>query len=140
VALGDSGATLSGRIRFESPLAEGEKLNLAGSLYTVLAPLPGNMNAAAVGAYHETPEGKARSRQMKTFAVNIADDGSWNADSIPPGTYTLNVSAYKTGARLWQNPPVAGGSIQVVVPEGVTPQTQIAVNEVVLRPRTTKNW
>lgn len=89
VALGDSGATLTGRIRFETPPAEGEKLSLQGSLHTVLPPLPGPMSAEEARAFFQTPEGKARNRQMKIFAVNIADDGSWNADSIPPGTYRL---------------------------------------------------
>ena len=89
VALGDSGATLTGRIRFESPPAEGEKLSLQGSPSTVLPPLPGGMSAEEARAYYQTPEGKAISRQAKTFVVNIADDGSWNVDSIPPGTYSL---------------------------------------------------
>jgi hypothetical protein len=99
VALGDSGATLTGRIRFESPPTEGEKLSLQGSLYTVLPPPPGSMNGEEARAYYQTPEGKAISRQSKTFVVNIADDGSWNVDSIPPGTYRLNISALKAGSR-----------------------------------------
>ena len=89
VALGDSGATLTGRIRFESPPAEGEKLKPPGQSSTVLPPLPGRMSAEEARAYSQTPEGKARSRQAKTFVINIADDGSWNVDSIPPGTYRI---------------------------------------------------
>ena len=46
----------------------------------------------------------------------------------------LSVTASKAGSRPWENPPVASGSVQVVVPEGATPQTQITVEEVVLRP------
>jgi len=65
--------------------------------------------------------------------VNISDDGSLNVDSIPPGTYTLNVSALKPGSRPRENPPAAIGAVKVVVPEGATPQTQISVDEVVLR-------
>ena len=134
VALGDSGATLSGRIRFESPPAESEKLNFQGSLSTVLPPPPMRMSREEARPYYQTPEGKARLQQVRTFVVNIADDGSWNADSIPPGTYTLNVSALKPGWRPWENPPAAVGAVEVVVPEGATPQTQISVDEVVLRP------
>jgi hypothetical protein len=134
VALGDSGATLTGRIRFESPPAEGEKLSLQGSLHTVLPPLPGPLSAEEARAYYQTPEGKARSRQVKSFAVKIGDDGLWHLDSIPPGTYSFNVSAWKSGERPLGNPTVATGSAQVVVPEGATPQTQISVDEVVLRP------
>jgi hypothetical protein len=134
VALGDSGATLKGRMRFESPPAEGEKLSLQGRLSTALPPLPGGMTAEERSAYYQTPEGKARIRQVKTFVVNIADDGSWNADSVPPGTYWINVTAWKAGAQPRENSPVATASAQVVVPQGATPQTQIAVDEVVLRP------
>jgi RNA polymerase sigma factor (sigma-70 family) len=134
VALGDYGATLTGRIRFESPAAEGEKLSLEGGLSTVLPPLPGGMSAEEARAYFQTPEGKARMQQMKHFAINIADGGSWNVDSIPPGTYRLNITASKTGSRPGETSPAATSSTQVVVPEGATPQTQITVDEVVLRP------
>jgi hypothetical protein len=134
VALGDSGASLTGRIRFESPPAEGEKLSLQGNVYTALPPLPGHMSAEEAQAFSQTPEGRERSRHAKTFVINIADDGAWNADSIPPGTYRITVSAYKVGAELWDRTTVAIGTGQVVVPEGATPQTQISVDEVVLRP------
>jgi RNA polymerase sigma factor (sigma-70 family) len=134
VALGDSGATLTGRIRYESPSAEGEKLSLRAFLRTVPPPLPEGMSAEERRAYYETPEGKEISRQDKTFVVNIADDGSWNVDSIPPGTYALNVTALKLGSHPWEGTPVASGTAQVVVPEGATPQTQISMDEVILRP------
>jgi RNA polymerase sigma factor (sigma-70 family) len=134
VALGDSGATLSGRIRFETPPAAEEKLSLNGILSTVSPPLPVGMRAEEVQAYLQTPEGKARSRQIKSFTVSVADDGSWNVDSVPPGTYNLSVTAAKAGSRPWENPPVASGSVRVMVPEGATPQTQITVDELVLRP------
>jgi hypothetical protein len=134
VALGDSGATLTGRIRFESPPAEGEKLTLRGSLSTVLPPLPGGMSEEEKRAYFQTPERKAISRQAKNFVVIISDEGSLNVDSIPPGTYMLKVSASKPGSRPGESQPVATGTAQVVVPEGATPQTQISVDEVVLRP------
>jgi hypothetical protein len=134
VALGDSGATLTGRILFASAPAEGEKLDLWGILSTVPPPLPGGMSAEETRAFYQTPEGKAIARQAKTFVVNIADDGSLKVDSIPPGTYMLNVSASKPGSRPGENPPLASGKVQVVVPEGATPQTQISVDEVVLRP------
>ena len=99
VALGDSGATLTGRIRFESPPTEGEKLSLQGSLSTVMPPMPGGMSAEEARAYFQSPERKARVQQLKHFAISIADDGSWNVDSIPPGTYRLNITASKTGSR-----------------------------------------
>ena len=134
VTLGDSGATLTGRIRFESPPAEGEKLSLRGSLYNVLPPPPGGLSGEEARAYYQTPEGKAITRQAKTFVVNISDDGSWNVDSIPPGTYRITVRASKPGASSLENPPVATGTAQVVVPQAATPQTQISMDEVVLRP------
>ncbi|MCX6913655.1 MAG: carboxypeptidase regulatory-like domain-containing protein, partial [Verrucomicrobia bacterium] len=134
VALGDSGAILTGHIRFESPPAEGEKLSLQGNVYTALPPLPGRMSAEEAQAFSQTPEGRARSRQAKTFRMNIGDDGAWDADSIPPGNYRITVSAYKVGAELWDRTTVAIGTAQVVVPQGATPQTQISVAEVVLRP------
>ncbi len=134
VALGDTGATLTGRVRYESPPTEGENLSLRAFLRTAPPPLPSGMSAEETRAYYQTPEGKAVSRQDKTFVVNFSDDGSWNADSVSPGTYMLNISAMKPGSRPGENPPLASGKVQVVVPQGATPQTQIAVDEVVLRP------
>ncbi|MCX6924121.1 MAG: hypothetical protein NT154_13060 [Verrucomicrobia bacterium] len=64
--------------------------------------------------------------------VNIADDGSWSADFIPPGAYGLSIKARKEDSQPWEM-PAASGSARVVVPEGTTPQKQIKVEEVVLR-------
>ena len=134
VALGDSGATLTGRIRFETPPAEDQKLSLSGMLCTVVPPPPANLSAEDRRAYYQAPGG-AMLRQVKTFAFSIADDGSWSVDCIPPGAYTLSIRASKGGPDPWRNPPVATGTVQVVVPEGATPQTQIVVDDVILRPQ-----
>jgi hypothetical protein len=134
VVLGDSGATLSGRIRFEIPPADGGRLNLTGDLSSALPPLPGKMSGEEIVAYSQSPQNTARLKQMKRFVANIAEDNTWKVDSIPPGTYNLIIAASKAGSRPWENPPVATGTAQVVVPEGATPQTQIVVENVVLRP------
>jgi RNA polymerase sigma factor (sigma-70 family) len=134
VAVGDNGAMLTGHIRFESPPAEGEKLSFGGSLSTAQPPLPGKMSAEEMRAYFQSPEGKARAKRMKSFAVTFAADGTWTADSVPPGTYNLHITASMAGSLPWEAPPVATGNAQVVVPEDATPQTQIPVDEVILKP------
>jgi uncharacterized GH25 family protein len=133
VAVDDSGATLTGHIRFEPPLAEGEKLSLTGGLLAERSPDPPSMSLEQARAYSQTPEGRARSRPGQSFEISIAEDGSWSADSIPPGTYQLWVEASKGGSRLPESLPVARRVVQVVVPERATPQTQITVDEVILR-------
>jgi hypothetical protein len=133
VTIGDSGATLTGRIRFESPPAEAEKLSIEGRLSTVLPPLPASLSAEEKITYYQSAEGSARVSQMKHFVINIAADSSWSVDSIPPGSYRFNVTASKPGARPWESSPVATATAEVVVPEGATPQTQIGVEDLVLR-------
>ena len=66
VALGDSGASLTGRIRFESPPAEGEKLNLRGSLSTVLPPLPAGLSAEEKRAFFKPRKGKRSAGRRRT--------------------------------------------------------------------------
>jgi RNA polymerase sigma factor (sigma-70 family) len=127
VTLDDSGATLTGHFRFENPPAEETKLSFEARLSTALPRLQGSMSA------EQTRANTQRVSRVKVYAVNIATDGSWTADFIPPGTYKIGITASKAGDRPW-DPPVAIGSAQVVVPEGASAQTQIAVEEVVLRP------
>ncbi len=72
-------------------------------------------------------------KQMKNFAVSVNADGSLMLDSIPPGTYTLNITASKPGSRPFDNSPVAQGQTTVNIPEGANPYSPISMGEVILR-------
>ena len=73
-------------------------------------------------------------KQMKNFAVSVNADGSLTLDSIPPGTYTLNVTASKAGSRPFETSPVAAGRTTVTIPEGANPYSSISLGEIVLKP------
>jgi hypothetical protein len=135
VTLGDSGAVLKGHVSFESPPDESEKLTLSGRLTTQMTERPKNFSSAEEArAFYESPEWKERMKQMKSFAVVVNADGSLLLDSIPPGTYTLNVTASKPSTEPWRSPPLAQGQTTVTVPDGASPVTPILLEEIVLKP------
>ncbi len=135
VALGDSGAVLKGRVTFETPPVEGEKLTLSGTMNTTMPEQPPSFaNAEAAQAFFNSPEWRAKVKQAKHFGVTVNADGSLMLDSIPAGNYTLNVSASKPGGQPWESTPVAQGQTTVVVPENASPYQPIYIGDIILKP------
>ena len=87
-------------------------------------------------AYYKSPEWTALMKLRKQYTIEIKPDGSFMADNVAPGQYTLNVSARPGGSRPWEHQPVANGSIPVTVPDSYNPASPINVGEVVLQPNT----
>ena len=140
VTLGDSGAVLTGRIRFESPPPEVEKLTLGGNMNSVMPSMPRNFaTPAETQAFVNSPEWQAQVRAAKRFSVVVAADGSFTMDSIPPGNYTLRISASKPGNEAWNSVPVASGTATITVPEGADPKKPIRLDEILLRPTSTRS-
>jgi uncharacterized GH25 family protein len=135
IALGDTGAVLKGHVSFETPPGEGESLTISGNLSTSMPERPPNFaTAEEARAFFDSPEWKEKMKQRKNYSVSVNADGTLALDSIPPGNYTLSLNASKTGSRPWENPTVAQGSINVVVPENASPLSPIAIEEIVLKP------
>lgn len=135
VTLGDSGAVLKGHVSFETPPADGEKLTISGTMNSAMPERPQNFqNAEAAQAFFSSPEWQAQMKQMKHFGVSVNADGSVMLDSIPPGTYTLNITATKPGLQPWQGIPVAQGQTTVTVPENANPSFPISLGEIILKP------
>lgn len=135
VALGDSGAVLQGRVRFETPPDDKDQLTLSGMLNTQMPERPQNFASPdEARAFFDSPEWKARMKQAKHFAVAIGADGAWALDSVPPGVYTLIVTASKPSTEPWSSPPLARGQTTVTVSEGASFATPIATGELVLKP------
>ena len=61
-------------------------------------------------------------------------DGALSLDSIPPGEYTLSVSANKPGNQPWQQQAVASASITITVPASASPYAPIAISDIILKP------
>jgi hypothetical protein len=135
VSFGEDGAVIKGRLHLETQPAEGEKLTFDGMLMTKMPPL--NLTAMSqeeVQAFYRSSKWKERQKQTKHYGVTIAADGSFSMDSIPPGEYTLNVSANKPGEDRWNNKPVATGTTTVTVPESSTPYSPVFVPDIFLKP------
>ena len=134
VTLGDSGAVLQAHVRVETPPAESVALTISGRLTTQMPTPPSFTSPAEAQAFFNSPEWKERTEQTKHFAVNVNADGSFALDSIPPGTYTLTLTAANPGTQPWEQQPVAESKTTVTIPEHPNPLTPISLGEIILKP------
>ncbi len=137
VTLGDNGAVLVGRIRFDNPPTNDVELSYGGSLSGAMPQMPNFNSPAEAQAYYKTPEYQALMRLHKNYAIEMKPDGSFMVDDVAPGVYTLNVSARVNGDDSWMQPPLARGSTTVTVPDSFSPASPIDIGEVVLVPTST---
>ncbi len=135
VSFGEDGAVIKGRVHLETQPAEREKLTFEGGLVTKMPPMTEKFSTPEEWqAYYKSPENKERMKQMKNYGVTINADGTFSMDSIPPGEYTLTVSANKPGEDRWNNKAVAIGSTTVTVPENSTSYSPVFVPDIFLKP------
>jgi hypothetical protein len=132
VTLGDSGAVVRGLARLVAPPSGGEPLIVSGALSTKMPDVPSFSSPAESQAFLSSDAWKAQIRDAKSFAIAVAADGTFMLDSVPPGTYTLRISAGPLGARPWE--VKAEGSTTVMVPEGLDPSSPLDIGEIALTP------
>jgi uncharacterized GH25 family protein len=133
VSLGDSGAVLKGTVRYETPPVGGENLNLAGRLSSQMPAMPSFNSAEEAQAFYNSTDWKELMKQQKNFAVTICADGTFMIDSVPSGTYSLNISASKSSSQPWTQRPVAQGQTTVTVPDSANPLSPINIGDIVLK-------
>lgn len=136
VSFGEDGAVIKGRFQLGFTPAEGEALTYDGGLSTKMPPMDfSGMTQEEAQAYVKSPEYKERMKQMKHYGVSFAADGSFSLDSIPPGEYTLSISANKAKKDDYSYvPPVATGNTTITVPEHASPYAPIGIPDVILMP------
>ncbi len=134
VNLGDSGAVIKGRVRLETPQSDDEPLTITGNLHTVMDRPPSFSSPDEANTFYKSPEWLARMKQQRYFAVLVNADGSFALDSIPPGTYALNVSAAPAGNPFGPRPgmPSSSRAMNVTVPDNPDPMAPIDMGEIVL--------
>jgi len=136
VEIGDSGASVRGRARLETPPSDSGDVIIIARLNQQL-PFPTGMSHEELQAYLESPE---RSRQMAALRHYVAkgnSDGSFVFDSVAPGDYSISVNASRTGESPGTGLPFAAGRATVTVPDGAGPDTTINLDEIVLKPMPT---
>jgi hypothetical protein len=136
ISLGDSGAMLKGTARLQVPWSEDEKLVIGGTLHNKRPNVPSFNSPEESKAFFRSAEWQAQMKLQQSFAVAAAADGSFSIDSVPPGSYSLDVSAYRPSTGPPMMSPVASGSLDVSVPDNPDPFTAIQIGEVVLLSRT----
>jgi uncharacterized GH25 family protein len=134
VTLGDNGATLVGRIRFDNPPTNDVALSYQGNVSGQMPQMPHFTSPAEAHAYFNTPEYQALMRLHKNYAIEMNPDGSFTVEAVVPGTYSLNIFARVNGGNSWMQPPLAQGSTTVTVPDSFSPASPIDIGEVVLVP------
>lgn len=138
ISLGDSGALLKGTARLQIPWSEDEKLVMSGFLHNARPNFPSFNSPEESKTFFASAEWQAQMRALQNFAFAVAEDGSFSIDSVPPGSYKLDVSASRPSDRLPMMSPVASGSLDVAVPDNPDPLNPIQIGEVVLL-RSTNN-
>jgi len=134
VSLGDNGAVIVGNIRYDNPPTNPAALAIQGGLSLALPNMPKFTSPAEAQAFYSSPEWRAMMKLQKHYSIEIKPDGTFMADNVVPGDYTLNVTARMGGDRSFQNPPLAQGSIPVTVPDSFNPASPIDVGEITLNP------
>ncbi|MFO1478302.1 MAG: carboxypeptidase regulatory-like domain-containing protein [Verrucomicrobiota bacterium] len=135
VDLGDAGAVLVGHVSYQTAPTNNERLTLSGHIDTPAPSRPDSFaSPEAARAFYSSPEWQAQTKLMKHFAFLVKADGSFLVDSIPPGVYSLSVSATKPGLQPWNGTPVAQGTMSVTVPDTADPYAPIQLGEIILKP------
>jgi protocatechuate 3,4-dioxygenase beta subunit len=132
LSLGDSGALLKGTARVQVPSPDGEVLYLGGILSSARSPFPKFNSSQEAQSFTQSPEWQAQVKAQQNFAVAVGTDGAFTIDSVPPGSYTLSISASRPSSGSPFATPIASGSLEVTVPENANPFSPIQVGEVVL--------
>jgi protocatechuate 3,4-dioxygenase beta subunit len=132
LSLGDSGALLKGTARMQVPATDGEVLYLSGSLHSARTAPRTFSSPEESRAFMQSAEWQAEIKARKNFAVAVGADGAFTIDSVPPGSYKLDINASRPSSGSPMSSPVASGSIDVTVPDYADPFNPIQVGEVVL--------
>jgi hypothetical protein len=137
ISFGDSGALLKGTARLQVPWSDDEQLIMGGNLHNKVPPrVPSFSSPEESTAFFNSAEWQAQMRARQYYAVAVAADGSFSIDSVPPGSYTLDINASRPGNGPPMMSPVASGSLDVMVPDNPDPLTPIQIGEVVLLSKT----
>lgn len=136
VSFGEEGAVIKGQVRMEVPPGEGEEITYGGSLNTKTEFNHSFATPEEATAFYKSDAWKEQMKRRKYFGVAVNTDGSFSLDSIPPGEYTLSITASKPkpGSESWNNTPVASGSTTITVPDSASPYAPIGLNDLILKP------
>jgi hypothetical protein len=139
VVIGGNGRTVRGQIKIVGNETQVDwhrdahfltlKVDLPGT--TMRAPPPGlsveeqsaflMREQQRVTAIRQSSAGQRALRNEHSYFLQFANDGSFRADSIPAGTYYLNLSFTRQGQQAWESVNIAQLNREVTVPEGNTP-------------------
>lgn len=136
VNFGDEGAVIKGQARMESDPGTDQQVTLSGNLSaTSIAPSHNFASPEEATAFYQSAEGKKerQAQQARFFGVSINADGTFAIDSIPPGDYTLTISANIPGKKSWEQKQIATGSTTINVPENASPYAPIGISDIILK-------
>jgi len=124
ITLGDSGALIRGKARLETPPAQDEQFAIRGTLSSAVTP---------PAAFNSPVEARAFFSARKSIGILVNPDGSFVVDSVPPGTYTLSLTATQGSDQPFSGRPIAWQNIPLTVPDNPDPLTPIDLGEILLR-------
>lgn len=147
VQIPGNGATVVGKLAM--PNAAGDinwsrqvRFAALGTKWVAPSPPPGLTGDALrqwQTAYSRSEAGRARARAARSFALDVASDGSFTVEDVPPGDYTLHGQVVSSDAPM-DPTALAGGKrlgwlrqdIHVPVPTDNPSASTVDVGEVVV--------
>ncbi len=121
VQIGGTGRPVVGRL--VPPKGEDVQVAFEGGsarriwLKTPRPPYPKDLSDDERRAWYEkwcrSDEGKALWRQRRTYVVDVAPDGTFRAEDIPPGDYALHIEVARRGEELGRASGYAGMNFTV---------------------------
>ncbi len=140
VTLGGSGATITGHADGAAVMAGKEGARINGGLHTPHRLPPAGLNTPEeFRAWAELPETKEAQKSFRNYTAEFKPDGTFSLDGVPPGEYTMSLSASmrKSGGQTWEMIPLGHFERPVSVPEAAeTSIVPIDLGEMVLLPAT----
>lgn len=134
VTLGDNGAVITGTVRLETQPTNGVSVVYEGHISGQSPQAPAFNSPAEAQAYYQSPEWQAIAAKIKQYSFAVNPNGTFTADDIAPGTYSVNVQALKGGSQPWSHPTIASGNTTLTVPDSFDPASPINIGEIILKP------
>ncbi|HTH46010.1 MAG TPA: carboxypeptidase regulatory-like domain-containing protein, partial [Candidatus Limnocylindria bacterium] len=138
LTLGNTGAVITGRLNFAALTAGHANISLSGGLSTPFPQPPVPLKTAEEAlAWRQLPETMAAMRAFQSYGVTVQPDGSFIADGVGPGTYTLNLNATepKPEGKQWERISLGHVAQTVTVgDEAATALVPMSLGEITLLP------
>ena len=137
VTIGGSNYCVMARLKWPAELNPGTNVHVFASIHTTpgMTPPPDALNdPQALAAWRALPEVKADLANRRYYMATQKADGTWVADDVLPGSYTMTVSMIQQmPAEAGESKTLAKAEVPLTVPAD-PPTGKLDLGEILLQP------